>query len=136
MTMVNSVVDRARALVGTRFRLQGRDVQFGLDCVGLVLTAFRLPLSAVRGDYALRGTARADIEAAIRPWFRRVPTRWAREGDLMLIEAGTDVLHLGIRSSEGMIHADARFGVVERPGVLPWPVLAIYRLRPRHLNRD
>ena len=135
MTMVHSVVERTRALLGTRFRPQGRDARFGLDCVGLVLTAYRLPPASVRRDYALRGTARAEIEAAIHPWFRRVPSSWSREGDLMLVQAAADVLHLGIRSSDGMVHADARFGVVERPGVLPWPVLAIYRLRPRHLNR-
>jgi len=133
--MGQDVVALARALIGTRFRPQGRDARFGLDCVGLVLAAYRLPVSSVRGDYALRGTDREEIEAAIHPWFRRVPTSWAREGDLMVVQAAADVLHLGIRSGEGMIHADARFGVVERPGALPWPVLAIYRLRPRHLNR-
>ena len=129
--MAKLVVERARALIGTRFRPQGRDAQFGLDCVGLVLAAYRLPASAVRGDYALRGMARADVEAAIRPWFRRVPSSWAREGDLMLVRAAADVFHLGVRSGDGMVHADVRFGVVERPGALPWPVLAIYR---RHLR--
>ena len=129
------MVERARALVGTRFRPQGRDARFGLDCVGLVLAAYRLPPASVRGNYGLRGTARAEIEAAIQPWFRRVPTSWLRDGDLMLVQAAADILHLGIRSNDGMVHADARFGVVERPGASPWPVLAIYRLRPRHLNR-
>lgn len=129
------MAERARALVGTRFRPQGRDPQLGMDCVGLVLASYRLPVSAIRANYALRGTARTEIEETGKPWFRRVPSSWAREGDLMLVQAATDVLHLGIRSNDGMIHADARFGVVERPGASPWPVLAIYRLRPRHMNR-
>ena len=126
---MSDVVTRARALVGTRFRPQGRDPRHGLDCVGLALAAYRLP--AARGDYALRGTARAAVEESLRPWFRRVSRSEARDGDLLLVRAAVDVLHLGIRSGAGMIHADARYGVVERPGALPWPLLAVFRRRVR-----
>ncbi len=131
MTMSDAVMERARALIGTRFRAQGRDARFGLDCVGLVLAAHRLPVSAARRDYALRGTSRGEIAGALKEFFRRVPRNGARDGDVLLLQAGAGVLHLGVKSGAGMIHADIRGGVVERPGPLAWPVLAAYRRRVR-----
>jgi hypothetical protein len=56
--MRTDFAERARAHVGTRFRPQGRDPRFGLDCVGLILCTFGLPADAVRKDYRLRGEHR------------------------------------------------------------------------------
>ena len=48
--MRNDAVDRARSLIGTRFRAQGRDPQFGLDCLGLAMIAYEVGEDAVRRD--------------------------------------------------------------------------------------
>ena len=139
MTMVRTVcgraaVERARGIIGTRFRPQGRDARFGIDCVGLILLAFRLPASAAPRDYALRGSARSEVERMLGGPFRRVARRQVRVGDVMLLKAATDVLHLAVKSETGMVHADVAHGVVERPGVPPWPLLAVFRRRVRGLE--
>ena len=126
-----AAVERARALIGVRFRLQGRSREAGIDCLGLVLAAFGLPVNTGRRNYAARGVPRSEIEAGLAPWFRRVARTRASAGDVLLLQVARDALHLGIASGEGMIHADLRHGVVERPGPSPWPLVAVYRRRLR-----
>ena len=127
----SAAVERARALIGTRFRPQGRSAATGIDCVGLVLCAHRLPVAAVARDYALRGVADEVILAGLEPWFRRVARTRVRPGDVMLLRVAGDGLHLGIASEAGLIHADLRHGVVERPGAMPWPMIGVFRRRTR-----
>jgi len=121
------IVARARALVGVRFRPQGRARETGLDCVGLAAAA--AGVEDVPRDYALRGNSlerlAAELEAA---GLARVEV--ARPGDLLAMEAGPGQLHLGVLSTEGLIHGDAGLGrVVERPGPVPWPILSVWRQR-------
>ena len=123
---------RALALVGVPFRAQGRTPAQGLDCIGLCLTAYRLPPTMVRDDYRLRGDHRAEIEAAIHFRFRKVNSESERPGDLLLMLPSVDQTHLGIRTPLGFVHADARLRrVVETPGRPGWPVAGVYRLRGR-----
>lgn len=129
--MTAKAVERARRLIGTRFRPQGRDPRHGLDCVGLVLAAHDLPADAVPTGYAMRGEARRKVEASVAGEFRRVARTQARDGDLLLLQASVGVLHLGISSAGGVIHADVRHGVVERPALLAWPLVAVFRRRQR-----
>jgi len=122
-------VERARALVGTRFRPQGRDPETGLDCVGLLLATYAIPRDAVRRNYRLRGDHRSEIERELKTYFRRVTTL-KRTGDLMLLAVDSDQVHFGIWTAIGFVHADARLGrVVETPGEPHWPVLGIFRKR-------
>lgn len=119
---------RARALVGTRFRPQGRAAT-GLDCVGLVVEVFALETAKVRRDYRLRGDHRDELTHGIERDFRKVG-KAARVGDLLLMQLASDQLHLGIRTPEGFVHAHAGIGrVVETPGDPAWPVLGVYRKR-------
>ncbi|MFL6789430.1 MAG: NlpC/P60 family protein [Sphingomicrobium sp.] len=121
--------ERARALVGTPFRPQGRGGG-GLDCIGLCLAAYRLPLTRVRADYRLRGDFRAEVEAFLADRFRKIAWSKRRPGDLLLMQPATDQMHLGIVTQLGFVHADARLRrVVETPGDPPWPLLGIYRHR-------
>lgn len=115
---------RARALIGTRFRAQGR-CESGVDCVGLVVVA--LGLKGVRRDYALRGESERELEAGLaRAGLIRVQE--AGSGDVIVMRAGPGQLHLGVWTGAGLIHADAGLRrVVERPGEVPWPVLGIWR---------
>jgi murein DD-endopeptidase / murein LD-carboxypeptidase len=122
---------RARALVGTRFRPQGRGA-YGLDCLGLVLETYDIPAAAVRRDYRLRGDHRSEIERGLAGFFRRISPGEQRVGDLMLLSIADDQLHFAIRSERGFVHAHAGIGrVVETPGTPEWPLLGIYRMRAR-----
>lgn len=130
-------VERARALVGTRFRPQGRSPALGLDCVGLVLCAFDLPEDHVRRDYRLRGNHRQEMMRELGRAFRRVPGSQFRSADLLVMRVAHDQLHLGIVTDTGFVHADARLGkVVETPGKPRWPIAAAFRRRMRTQRRD
>ena len=121
--------ERARALVGTRFRVQGRDAE-GLDCVGVAIATYRVPAGGVRRDYRLRGDHEPEIRAGLSEHFRRIPATQLRTGDLMLMRVSNEQLHLGIRTDAGFVHAHARLlRVVETPGMPEWPLIAAYRRR-------
>ena len=123
--------ERARALVGTRFRPQGRGAEW-LDCVGVVIAAFGIDPASVRRDYSLRKHERREVEQGLCESFRRVSTAAIRPGDVMLMSVDADRLHLGVRTAGGFVHAHARFRrVVETPGMPQWPVLSAWRRRTR-----
>ncbi len=119
------IVARARALIGTRFRPQGRTAADGLDCVGLA--ALAIDAGPVPGDYALRGgSARRLAEALQAAGLAAVCTMTA--GDVLAFAPRADQLHLGIFTGAGLVHGDAGVRrVVERPLPFPWPVLGIWR---------
>jgi hypothetical protein len=120
---------RARALVGTRFRAQGRD-EGGLDCVGVVLATFDIPTACTRHDYQLRGDYLPKLRAALDAHFRRIPRGQARDGDVMLLQAGERQFHVAVRTEQGFVHAHASIRrVVETPGEPSWPILGVYRKR-------
>jgi len=120
------IVARARALIGVRFRAQGRSAVAGLDCVGLVAEA--IGARGVPRDYALRGSSPARLAAALdAAGLHRA--RVMRAGDVLAMNAGAGQLHLGLWSGTGLIHGDAALRrVVERPGPPPWPVTGIWRI--------
>lgn len=119
------IVARARAMLGIRFRPQGRSRETGLDCVGLAAAA--VGASDVPRDYALRGASLERLTAGFEAaGLKRVEQ--ARRGDVLVMEAGPAQLHLGILSDDGLIHGDASLRrIVERPGLVPWPILSAWR---------
>ena len=121
-------VARARGLIGTRFRAQGRDPSCGLDCVGLACLVYGVP---GRDDYRLRGAGHgAALTEALKPDFRRIARTERRPGDLMVYRPARDRWHLAVLTRAGIVHADARIGtVVETPGAGVWPLSAVYRRR-------
>ena len=127
---MSAIVDAARGAVGARFRLHGRDPAFGLDCVGLAALAYRAGgfSGEIPGGYALRGGDPVAVAAMIdASGLARTPEE--RPGDLVLCASGPGQLHLAIQSDDGVIHADAALRrVVERPGPVPWPVIARWRM--------
>src|SRR5215204_466066 len=98
--------ERARALVGTPFRPQGRDQKAGLDCVGLVLLTYDIAADAVRRNYRLRGVYRDEIARELSRFFRAA--HGGSAGDLMLLVVSTDQLHFAVQTDRGFVHADAR----------------------------
>jgi hypothetical protein len=129
MNRGDEIAARARALVGVRFRPQGRDPRLGLDCVGMAAAAAGIPLERIRRDYASRGQALAAIEQELCDLgCRPVPGRSVEAGDIMVCEAGPAQYHLLVCAREGFIHADAALRrVVERPWPAPWPVAGLWR---------
>jgi hypothetical protein len=122
-------VESARAMIGTPFRPQGRSVELGVDCLGLVAIVYRLPFDQIPTGYRLRGDHGRALIAGLRTFFR--PVRKVTRGDLLLLVAGHEQMHLAVKTDLGFIHADARRGVIERPGDPPWPSLASFRRRAR-----
>jgi cell wall-associated NlpC family hydrolase len=111
---MSAVADAARALIGTRFRAQGRGAD-GLDCVGLAaaaLSAGGYEGSVPRG-YALRGGDPARVAVRLDAVLARGDGE--APGDLLLCASGPGQLHLAIRTADGIVHA-------------PWPVLGAWRL--------
>jgi cell wall-associated NlpC family hydrolase len=120
---------RAQAHVGTRFRLQGRG-EGGLDCIGLVLTTFGISGSDVRRDYRIAGNCIGEVRARLDEHFRRVRKAELKSGDVMLLAAGKQQLHLAVRTEQGFVHAHAGIRrVVETPGMPEWTLLGVYRKR-------
>ncbi len=122
----DQAVARARAVLGTRFRFQGRDAD-GLDCVGLVAHAYQQ--TDIPADYALRS-------ADIGRWSAYLDTRFDRcrqpldPGNILLMQAGPALLHLGLWAGASLIHADGRLRrVVETPGPPGWPILGQWQMR-------
>lgn len=129
--MSMQAVERARSLIGSRFRAQGRDPGLGLDCLGLAIAAYGIDSVTVPRDYRLSGDHQRVLMTGLASEFRRVPPSQRRAGDLILIRVAANQLHLAISTPAGFVHADVRRGVVETPGTPAWPVIATYRRRTR-----
>jgi len=131
MSTGERVAAAALALVGTPFRLHGRDPATGLDCVGLAALAVRRAgLTAVPPQrYGLRN---ATIEAALAFAARCelvAATGPIAPGDLILAIPGPGQHHLLVAGSDGtFIHAHVGLRrVVAMPGPLAWPILRRWR---------
>lgn len=122
----------ARSLIGTPFRLHGRDPASGLDCVGLVhaaLTAIgREPPTP--GRYALRNLQVAGLLSLLPHAGFVAAEADILVGDLVIVKPAPAQFHLAIAGSRtSFIHAHAAIGrVVESPAPLPWPVAGHWRL--------
>jgi cell wall-associated NlpC family hydrolase len=124
ISTTGEIIERARSLVGTPFQPQGRDPLTGLDCIGVVLWSFAIPAASVRRNYRLRGLHRAEIEAGLRRWFRRVADE-GRPGDVMLFGVSSDQDHLAVNCGNSFVHADVSLRrVVEAPMPGQWPLTA------------
>ena len=129
--MIIDYAARAQALVGVRFRPQGRGAE-GLDCIGVVTAAFSIPAEQVRADYSLRANDLPEVKAGLLHHFRRVRTNAMRPGDVLLLQPGSRQFHLAVRTARGFVHAHAALRrVVEAPGLPKWPLLSVYRKRRR-----
>ena len=122
----------AQDLVGTRFRLHGRDPARGLDCIGLVGAAFAAigrPV-AIPAGYRLR---QLEIDRWLTAAERAGLTRAEgpmQAGDIVSARPGPAQHHLLIAGTADMfVHAHAGLGrVVATPGPLPWPTERRWRL--------
>ncbi|WP_374406927.1 peptidoglycan endopeptidase [Pelagerythrobacter sp.] len=121
----------AEALVGTRFRLHGRDPGWGLDCIGLAAAALEgagIETHPPTG-YALRNADTRDAVALAQRSGLVAAQGAELPGDIVLVRAGPAQVHLlVISSTSGFIHAHAGLRrVVACPGAPAWPVLHRWR---------
>lgn len=124
----------ARALVGVRFRLHGRDPAFGLDCVGVALLASQRAGAEVASPdrYALLGGSADEWNAGIAACgLARVGSEIAA-GDIVLIDCGRRQFHLVVAGDASAIHAHRGLGrVVETPGLPEGAVVGRWRVPAR-----
>ena len=123
----------ARFCVGSLFRHQGRipgkKAGEGLDCVGLVLYVGR-QIGCVLEDRMTYGPVpgRGQLESAARAaGLLPVAEGAEKPGDIILIRPRRFVQHAAILTDRGMVHADARRGVVVEQGIIPDQIASIYR---------
>lgn len=123
----------AEQLVGTRFRLHGRDPGTGLDCVGVLaasLAAIGHAAPLPRG-YALRSRYVSGLEHIARDCqLSLVDDDAVHPGDVLLARTGPCQFHLLVAArGGGFVHAHAgRRRVVLMPGPIAWPVAGHWRL--------
>lgn len=128
--MSREIVERARSLVGARFRAQGRSAATGFDCVGVVLHACSLPAYWGRANYRLRGDHANELRAVLARQFHELGGNSAEAGDALLMRVAPEQVHLAVWCGQSFVHADAAIGrVVETPGPPSWPVISVHRLR-------
>lgn len=93
----DSLVARARAQIGTRYKLGGTDRERGFDCSGLVrfvAKAFDIALPRTARQQATMGVEIPKDLAAMKP------------GDLLTFGRGSRISHIGIYVGDGkMVHA-------------------------------
>lgn len=93
----DSLVARARAQIGTRYKMGGTAPERGFDCSGLVrfvAKAFDISLPRTARQQATMGVAIPKDLAAMKP------------GDLLTFGRGAKISHIGIYVGEGrMVHA-------------------------------
>jgi cell wall-associated NlpC family hydrolase len=124
----------AERLIGTRFRLHGRDPASGLDCIGLVAAS----LAAIgRAPVAPQGYAMRNL--AIERWLGHAALSGlapadgpVRRGDVLLVQPSPVQHHLMIAASaDVVIHAHASLRrVVRQPLAPPAIIAARWRLVP------
>jgi len=124
------IAARAGALVGIRFRPQGRDPATGLDCVGTAAIACGIASEKVPRDYALRGRTLDEIERGLSGLgCRPVVGDSLKPGDIAVCRAGPAQFHMVVITPSGFVHADASLRrVVQRPNPIPWALESAWRL--------
>lgn len=128
----SALAQAALGLVGTPFRLHGRDPATGLDCVGLVGAAL-----AAAGGQPVAPTGYGLRNLGIERWLPLVErsgltpvTGPVREGDVLLIALGFGQHHLAIAIDPvSVVHAHAGLRrVVRQPRDPAWRIDATWRL--------
>lgn len=133
--MIGTGADLSRAaekMLGTPFRLHGRDPAIGLDCIGLVSAA----LEAIGRHHHTpeKYTIRQTNLSVLLPFARASGLIECdgelAPGDIVLARPGPAQFHLLIaHSAQDFIHAHAGLRkVVMTPGPLPWKVIRRWRI--------
>lgn len=121
------LANAALALVGTPFRLHGRDPRCGLDCVGVLAAALDAPLP---NGYPLRARRVPDLSGLLAKLGLADTAGPIESGDVLMLRPGPCQFHLVIAvPGDRVVHAHAGLRKVVR-GPLPgdWPIARHWRL--------
>lgn len=128
----NGLAREALALVGTPFRLHGRDPRTGLDCVGVLAAALaglgRAPDLPI--GYTLRGRSLPDLDRVAAACGLAAATGPILPGDVLLVQPGPIQHHLMIAvAADRFVHAHAGLRRVVCGPIQPeWDIVAQWRL--------
>ena len=133
-----AIAEAAAQLIGSPFRLNGRNPRFGLDCVGLVhcaLEAAGLRPASCKG-YQLRNYS-------IEPFLKSAEASGLAKssgpvepGDIVLVIPGPAQHHLLVAEGGGrFIHAHAGLRkVVRSTPPIPWEIVSAWCAAPEGLK--
>ena len=125
------IAEAAASLIGTPFRLHGRNPQNGLDCVGVVWASLKTAglKPVIPQGYTLRNRSEDSFLTYAQDSGLREVDDPPKPGDILLVRTGPAQLHLLIaRSKNSFIHAHAGLRrVVALPAPLPWSLLKQWR---------
>jgi cell wall-associated NlpC family hydrolase len=130
----DDVAHAALALVGTPFRLHGRDPRHGLDCVGVLAIAI-CARAALPNSYTLRGGRLEEIERLAPSLGLETAAGRILAGDVLLFRPGPAQFHFAIAANRNLlVHAHAGLRrVVVGPRPEHWPLIGHWRLQnPRN----
>lgn len=126
------LADAAQALLGTSFKLHGRDPKRGIDCVGLVLCSLRIigrhPVAPPA--YALRNTGIEHLLPTISANGFAQSMDSQLPGDLIIVRPAVSQFHIAIAASDQhIIHAHAGLRrVVRSPQPADLSIVCRWRL--------
>ncbi len=126
------LADAAQALVGSRFRLHGRNPVTGLDCVGVLSVALiAIGRAAPLPDaYRLRSRAVPDLPRIARDCGMVAINDALQAGDVLVARIGPCQFHVLIAADDGrVVHAHAGLGrVIISPMSHEWQIAGHWRL--------
>ena len=130
--LADRFAEEAERLIGTRFRLHGRDPVLGLDCIGVAACALCRAGAAIDAPtgYALRNALiQRHVERATASGLVEVTGR-IRRGDILLVRTGPGQDHLLVAvGCKRFVHAHAGLRqVVSQTGLSGWTVRHHLRL--------
>ncbi len=134
ITAKDHFLSAAMDCVGARFRLQGRDPAYGLDCVGLIAYCARAAGCTVSDKFDYDVTTDATILAAhlLESGFVKKEQGLLEPADVVLFSFFGSPNHAAISTASGIIHADMRLRKVVHHRLAPtWraALTNIYTLR-------
>jgi len=126
-----AIARAAEELVGTPFRLHGRDASTGLDCIGVIHAALRAAGKevALPNGYQLRSRSISGLNQISRACGFSPAMEPVRPGDVILVKTAPCQFHFLVSSlCGGFVHAHAGIRrVVLTPPPLSWPILGHWR---------
>ncbi len=122
----------AQALIGTRFRLNGRDPETGLDCLGVLACALARigHTAALPRTYSLRCRGDGNAPNIAQAAGLSIATGPIAPGDVLLVRCSPLQLHVLVAlAPEHFVHAHAGLRrVVAGPRDPEWPIAGHWRL--------
>ncbi|WP_438728131.1 peptidoglycan endopeptidase [Parasphingorhabdus sp. DH2-15] len=127
------IAEAAKQCIGSPFRLHGRCLHKGLDCVGVALHALRSvrDVPAPPDTYSLRGPGQSTVLlwAQSAGLLRLGKDDNGQSGDIVLVAPAAGQSHLLVKVPTGFVHAHLGCRkTLLTTSLSPWPVQIRWRL--------